>query len=34
MIGENGEVDIIRDAESRDYVTQLDKVPPWLGRKD
>jgi diaminopimelate decarboxylase len=34
MIGENGEVDVIRDAETLDYVMRLDKVPSWLRRKD
>jgi diaminopimelate decarboxylase len=34
MIRENGDVEVIRDAETLDDVMRLDKVPSWLGRKD
>lgn len=30
MINEKGEVEIIRESETLDYVTKLDKVPRWL----
>jgi hypothetical protein len=31
MIGENGAIAVIREAESIDYLQANDKIPEWLG---